>query len=67
MLFAIGQANNLTEYHIDRCCEEGRCKKCEQALGDVGTDCPVWRLLARDCTTDVSDGLNFSGIRSGDL
>jgi hypothetical protein len=55
MRLSIRQQNDSSKDHIYRCCEEGRSKKDEERLADVGSEGPVWRLLAGDDAPDVAD------------
>jgi len=55
VLFAIGDEDDATEFHVDRSREEGWGNEEEQCLHDIGAECPVGALGSRNDTTDITD------------
>jgi hypothetical protein len=55
MRLSIRQQNDSPKDHVYRCCEESRSKEDEERLTDVGSEGPVWRLLAGDGAPDVAN------------
>jgi hypothetical protein len=56
---AIHKLYYTTKLHVDRSCEQRRCDKRQHTVGDVWAKCPVWTLICRDDSSNVSYRLSY--------